>query len=432
MAYGRRRKLQSKGVKRPASYSLSRVGKYARTAYSVARMARKSYTKVRKWLKPKRTSTFNSGYSITNMKAKNTAKRSMRHRRTRKRDLAAALASRVSVNYTRINEIEVGRGALLLPNIGFANSTQDLNYVPLHIFSLDKRPLLSNSTTARIGWQLYHDTALPGGQQMYKFTSSFWSKNVQDGDVADNPDYVLGASNIASLWTDRADEAGTTASIWNKAKWYQKRVHVEMVMYGQTNADTLYRVDIVKLDPRFAQAFNTVNETDDVFVAAGQQVTDEWNSFWHSIVAPYTQNPLHKPQRQKGAIKIVKSFKFKIPEQSADFDRIPCVKTKFTIPMDRVVNYAWRKGVDFDGQITNPVDPEDVTIMNFQKSDNNPNGAQFSRGLLHPAASYFMIVRATNTDRGANLASFPTTVAVNRGQDPTYDIKMRSEYLVDI
>lgn len=413
-------------MKRKGGALAPKIAKYARTAYAVGRAAYKSYTKVRRVLKAKRKAPqFNTGYSITNMSARNTARRKMRHRRLRNRDFAKALAHRVSFNFQKINEIETGRGALLLPNIGFQNATQDENYVPLHIYALDRRQVNASDTVSNMIMQLRHYATVSNGDQAYQFVPQTWQKTVKDGDVANSDAYAF-VSGQAQFW---CNSSLTSAQAFTKTRWYQKSVDVEMVMYGQTNQDTLYRVDIVRLDPRFAIVFSEdFADTADV-QPIDDEVRREWNSFWHSMVAPYTQNPLHKPIRNKAAIKIVKSYKFKIPEQSADFDRIPCVKTKFSIPMDRVCDYAWKKGVT-GTNITNPVDPEDDTIMNNQTSDTYNDG-QTNNGYIHPAARYFMIVRATNNDRGANLASFPSTFNVARGQDPTYDIKIRSKYLVD-
>lgn len=344
----------------------------------------------------------------------------MRHPRLRGKDFARTMACRVSVNHYRINEIETGRGAVLLPNIGWANAVSDDNYVPLHIYSLDKR-LTDATDFSVLGWQCYHARDIAANTERYDFTPNMWYKSIKDGDVANNDNYVSGSCS-SSLW-----QSDQTAALRmsEKNKWYQKRAMVELVMYGQTNADTLYRVDVVRLDPRHSALFSSSG-----VITPPATTSTEWSTLWHSLVAPYTQNPLHKPAKAKGALTIVKSYKFKIPEQSADFDRIPCVKTKINIPLDRVLNYRWKIGVDGTTS-TNLIDPEDDTIMNDEKADNSDT-AQQDNNFPAPEYRYFLMIRASNTDRGANLGAFPSTFAVARGQDPTYDIKMRLEYLVDI
>jgi len=428
---GGRRRLQAKLTKRPASDMLPRIAKYARTAYNVGRAVHKSYTKIREYKRARRPAPkFNTGYTITNMKARNTAKRSMRHRRISGRDIAKALMARVSYNNYRINEIETGLGAVLIPNTAYGTGgsgsppvyTRVINYVPLQMYTLDTTNVDGNLLSPS-AWQLYYDKdTVPNPDQCrYLFENKLFLRSSNDGEATDTPSYNYSVCP-ATQWNDD-QEAFLTGT--NRRKWYQKRINVEMVMYGQTNQDTLYRVDVVQFDPRIAESFSRAPD----FPAAQSTHLNEWNQLWHSLVAPYTQNPMHKPARQKGLIKIVKSYKFKIPEQSADFDRVPCVKTKFTLPMNRVINRYWKRGATTEGQAQD--DPEDAAIMNNPLADQF-NLAETDGGFIDPKYRYFLMVRATNNDRGTIANGFQPSLTRTSGQDPTYDIKIRSEYLVDV
>lgn len=393
------------GMKRPASRSRTRV-------------------RVKPRLRKPSGGRFNSGYNLVNMKARNTARRSMRHKRVRRTIVPAALMARCSLNYVQRNEIELSRGRVLLPNMSITTLANTPDALPLHVYELDMTPL-SGTSVANI-MQLYR---LPGTGAFY-FGRSQFVKNAFDGETSTTEDYVLNSSAVSSLWKDCPEDPTT------KRKWYQKRVTCEMLLYGQNNQDTLYRIDIVRMDPRFAAKMGTTAPQGDS--GAGTEpdsvVLEEWNQFWYSLVAPYTQNPTYKPRRVSNAMKVVKSFKYKIPEQSADYDRQNCVKTKFTLPMNRIVNRYWKKGagslVSFSDSTTNP---EDAVLLNNQTVDDFSN-AESENGRIVPGARYYMIVRATNTDKrnntGAAVSNYP--IAVTPGQDPTYDIQLRSEYLVDL
>lgn len=428
--YGGKSSVQSKGRKRRASAPLSRPSK--RMRLSLSSPPRRSRTRT-KTGKRSRTPApkFNTGYTITNMKARNTAKRSMRHRRVSGRDIAKALMARVSYNNYRINEIETGLGAVLLPNYcygtggTFPASTFTQNYCPLHIYTLDTTSVTSGVSTAPSAWQLYHvkDTAAEPDASYYAFENKLYLRNTNEGpnETSTTPAYVYGACN-STQWENDADvvTVGT-----KKRKWFQKNVSCEMVMYGQTNQDTLYRVDVIQMDARFAEAFSRST----VFPSAQITHLNEWNQFWHSLVAPYTQNPMHKPMRQMSNIKIVKSFKFKIPEQSADFDRVPCVKTRFNVSLNRVIDRFWKRGAESDAVLPN--DPENAAQMNDPTADSYKI-AEADQGFVDPKKRYFLMVRATNNDRGALINGFQSSLTRTSGQDPTYDIKLRSQYLVDI
>lgn len=424
---GSRRRLLSKGLKRPAPYSLSRIGKYARTAFSFARAGHKTYTKVKRLFKRKQPSPqFNAGYTITHMKAQNRAKRRRTKTPMNGAALQKALMAKVSYNLVRINEIEVGRGAMLLPNLRWSNATQYENILPLHVYSLDRR----GDTTSDIDifHQLFYRRETTPATEGYSFTSQGWQKDVADGELTNSDNYTYGA-RPASFWTDDAE-----AKIHERRKWYQKRITCELVMYGQSNQDTLYRVDVVRMDERASALFSRVRASSAERIdGVGTVVGPEWHAFWHSMVAPYVQNPLHKPERVQNFVKILKSYTFKIPEQSADFDRVPSVKTKFTVPLNRIVDYQWKRGQD--SGVTNPFDPEDAAINTLARSDSHGSG-QADNGYIAPKYRTFLVIRATNNDSrpvGATPgATFPSIVGVARGEDPTYDIKLRSEYLVDV
>lgn len=382
--------------------------------------------------KQKKNQMFNSGYNLVKRKARNSAKRRMRHKKVRKSMAPLALMSRVSMNWFQRNEMELNRGRTLLPNlynrleVGAPAGTDQLQYLPLHIYSLD-RTCLPTETTKPIFWHLQYARNGYGTvaqKNMYTVANAVYLKNNFDGETgaADN-EYNVSTTAVASQWKDFNEDPTS------KRKLYQKGVKVELMMYGQNNQDTLYRVDVVRFDQRYADAISKTQNP-----SVGTAFGDEWNQFWHSMIAPYTQNPTYKPRRVGRVLTIVKSYKFKIPEQSADYDRQNCVRTKFYIPLNRIINRYWKKGgsrpADTGVGDDNELDPEAAANLQDQSND-DWNQWEADGGDIHPGARYFLIIRATNTDVRLTDVGL-SSLNVTPGQDPTYDISLRSEYLVDM
>lgn len=414
-----RSRSRSRGVKRSASGTYR--NSFGRLALRLARSRSRSRTSTAVRRRGAPVASFNSGYNLVNMRARNTAKRRMRHRRVRKSVLPTALMSRVSTNLVCRNEIEISRGRILLPN-AVDNAVTTRKYLPLQLYELDLTPLSGASSIGGM-WQCQWDSSNNGTNigPGYAFNNAFWLKSVIDGETTNTDSYgptVVGYG----VWKDTPEDVTT------KRKWYQTKMDVEMLMYGQSNQDTLFRIDIVRFDTRIGQLFDgqtsTVGAPLYSATASNFMSVEEWNKFWHSLIAPYTQNPTFKPRKVGNLMTIVKSFKYKIPEQNAEYDRQNCAKTKFSIPFNRIINRFWKKGAD--GSI---FDPEDPSFMNDVYLDDY-NTLESENGRIDPKYKYFMMVRATNTDNRAMGVS--NVISVTPGQDATYDMDIKVKYLVDM
>lgn len=420
------------------SYMKGRGGKRIRRSRS-RRVVRRRRVVLHPLGKRRSTSAgFNEGYSMLNKRAVNSARRKMRHKRIRRKEISLALMARVSMNFNAINEIEAGRGRLALCSSKFTYDPPDpvtgvrsTHTLPCHLFRLDNTPLsISTVSTASTLVYTTDNTSTSATPAQYRFVNGIYCRANGDGE-AGSAAYNWNTTDAvtSNLWRDTSEDPTV------KRKWYQKSVEAEFVMYGQTNQDTLFRIDIVRMDGRYARYMDGQD-------AVPADVLPEWNAFWHSVIAPYTQNPAHKPRRVGNHMKIVKSFKFKMPEQSADFERASCVKTKVKLPLNRIINRYWRKGAS--GNVTTDdgkFDPENIgpmDINSFGETADSFDSLEADSGFINPNQRYYMLVRATNTDMqeyattNTSNPTVPSAENVNLGEDPTYDIKLRSTYLVDL
>lgn len=376
-------------------------------------------------------SSFNSGYSIVNRKARNSVKRKRTFKKSLKSSLISMTTTPWSYNLVYRNEMELGRGRVLLPNGIFSDGSASSNIAcPLILIDLDRynNSQASGASNARPGmYTLYYNNT----DGRYEFLSEVWVKTQADGEATANNEY----GPVQARATQWIKDYGSALSSVDKV--YQKRLEMDLVMYGQTDTDTLYRVDYVSLDQDLATVIgdyqgNHEASTDTDFSiyptigAQPQPITNtstykRWNALWHSMVAPYMQNPTYKPEKDRSVIKFLKSYKFKIPEQSGDFDRVPCVKTKIKIPVGRVINKQWIRGQESP---VNVIDPESATVLNDAAQDDLSGTGYHSYGALHPKVSRYLIIRATNNDKRIGTVG-GDVITVEKGQDPTFDINLR-------
>lgn len=370
------------------------------------------------------TNAFNAGYYIVNRKARNSKRRrryskklkvrSMKRNKARLAGISGKLLSRMWKKVVLLNEMENNRGKLGLVNDVNASGR---HFLPCHIFDItavDNRYVgLTSGYTDGLGLNVVFDTTASANSKMYS-TDLLPIKLNSDGETASN---LYGFSN--PNWVTVSD---TNNDLSNTTKLYHRDVKIELMMYGQKDQDTLYRVDVVMFDPKWVEMlYTTEGDTPPQTHAAD---TRDWNQFWHALISPYTQNPLVKKPRGK-YMKILKSYKFKIPEQSGDYEQQPCVKTKINIPMNRVRNLHWHTGVGSQSAAT--MDPEDPAGF-FPDDDTDANS--FGQGRIHPRSRVFLMIRATNTTKG----SIPSdgTYGITKGEQPTYDMTINSRFYVNV
>lgn len=374
----------------------------------------------------RQNNSYNSGYTIHNRKAVNTKRRrryrtrNMRIRRAvvRKRQLsgiAGKLLEKVYKRYVNMNEIEVERGRVCLPNCQLFG-VGSFTYLPLQLIELNN----VDHNAANICRQLYYvsadDTGITNDPQYY-FSSAVLAKQDADGESGK-------ASNSYSFGS-YLDSCVSTNGAPNQMRWYHKKTTVDLLMYGQTDQDTLFRIDIVKFDPSIVEWIDTAIEANTDVNNGTSTRSGEWKQLWHSLIMPYVQNPLAKRPRPSKLMKILKTYKFKIPEQSKDFDRVQSVKTRITVPFNRIVDRYWRRKMQDDAYTAN-VNPESESNMN--KDDfNNFDFAQYGNGRVRPKDRVYMMIRATNNDN--RTGSEVGIIDVDKGADPTYDINLVSSFV---
>lgn len=435
-----------------AGYSAYKTAKSLKRTYDAYRStARSRPVKRRRYTAPPSTSTFNSGYTIVSKKARNVKRKYTRRMKRKMRKIkkkvssVAAKITRASVEklYKRLvlmNEMELGRGRVLMPNLltstsgyGFVN-----NFLPLQLIDItDVDHSVSNPW-----YQLYYTTAesVPGGTfPNYFFNNNIWCKLSGDGETANNDTTDPGSSNASdaylygtqSFGLSSTDPLGNTYQ--DTRKWHQNSVKVDLMLYGQSNQDTMYRFDVVRFDPRIADLIHQQFNRDSVETGAGPESTgfyqvtaEEWKTFWQSLVFPYVSNPLVKRPRPRRFMKILKTYKFKIPEQSSEFNRIPSVKTSFTIPINKVWSRYWHTAHLSNVSTTVDGDPENSAALNDTDYSMHK---RWGSGKVHPKYRTYLMIRATNTDRrSVDSLEATNSIRVVKGQDPTYDINLSTSF----
>jgi len=398
---------------------------------------------------------FNAGYTIVNRKAVNSKRRKSkgksRFSRVRKQkkvkkqaNIAGKLLRKIQKRIIALNEIETGRGSILLPNL--KQSGPDVlnskDWYPLQLIDISQ--VDTRQDRDRI-YSLHrwndiaaHDRLLTSKNYQFEFSQGVYRKAQPDGEISTS---IYNVSNLRdSTITDGV--ASDTATEGEVRRWYQHDVNIDLMMYGQSNQDTLYRLDVVMFDPWVCDLidglrgngrdtlFNSdIGAVSPVYQNIGVGVHErgvEWNNLWHGLVAPYTQNPMIRRPATKH-MKILKTYQFKIPEQSNQFDRQPCVKTKIKIAMSRVRDRYWRS---VTRTANTQVDPENADTLNLRayddKTDTDLLSKGFGNGFLNPKQRVFFMIRCTNNDQ--RVTSNFENIGVDPGNDPTYDINMRTSF----
>lgn len=364
-----------------------------------------------------------TGMSIHNARARNVKRRRGRRmiriarRRISRKNISVAgkLMEKTSFRMALVDEMELERGRVLLPNIMQAAGLASYNHLPLQL--IDLSPLQDNKVIIR---NLCHDrNNTIGGinDPQYFFTPDIFFKSDTDGEGTNASDYIQ--FGLASQ--GRMISTGPTPLTDNTRKVYQGKVKVDLMLYGQDNIDTLYRIDIVRFSPDMVRWIDTVT-AGATAPPASTMNSGQWKQFWHALTAPYISSPLAKLSRDSKLMKIIKTYKFKIPEQSADFDRVQVVKTRITHNINRVLNRYW-KAPAASTDFTTQVEPDAATNLELQDQYTTE---KWGDGWPHPLSRTFMMIRATNPNRQLNTLgeAYPVT----KGKDPTYDINFRTEF----
>lgn len=363
--------------------------------------------------KEKGSGQFNSGYHIVSRRAKSRirGKRLANRRRNNASTLAKLNTRPFSFNINLCNEIENSRGRILIPN-----TTPALNnkFLPLILIDLDRLPNNNVSLSDPNIYPAPQMYTLRYSTGNYAFSKGAYIKNVAEGETPDNVYTYSDANTASSLWspTQTSVPAGSADVV------YQKRLEMDLLMYGQNNQDTMFRIDVVRIDPQIMPDWDAMGVK---AMKKYEPTSTEWNTLWHSLIASYTQNPLYKPKKTPW-IKFVKSYSFRMPEQSADFDQQNCVKTHIRVPLNRIINKLYKSGAPHH-------DPEDAAILN-NATDDSYNGTQSNAyGDINPKHKLFVMIRATNTDNRPTYGDTFEKIDVTPGQDPTFDLRMRLKYV---
>lgn len=436
-------RLKRKAPFDPVGMAMAGVGAFR--AFKRARRFARSFTRTVR--RKKDYNGFNSGYSIVNRKAVNTKRRLRRSRKFRKRramrqkrnrmTVAAQLTEHFFKRTIAMNEQELSAGAIALANAYVLNPTSasyNWKYLPLHLYDITDVSTHDNQTgLTNCCQQLVWNYANITGGMQYQVLDSVPRIQTSDGDGVNPRKYTLNSTIMTSNAGPNVESTRQPIA----RKWYYHGCKVDLMMYGQTNQDTLYRVDVVRFHPKMIDWMNAVGKGD-ALVDPTAVIEDsysgptkaDWKQFWHSLIAPYTQNPMIRRVRGK-FMKIVKSYKFKIPEQSGDFDRQPCVKTKIYIPFNKVLNRYWHKGTHNTNQSTDPEHSGTLNVADYDGyyGSGTVNG-NYGGGKIDPKWRTFLMIRATNTDLKQSVEEITGSpvMEIQPGGDPTYDIKIESKF----
>ena len=358
------------------------------------------------------TSGYNNGYHIKNVRARNVKRRrkyskkrrirSLRRNKIRNAGIAGKLMSRAYRKLFCLNEIENDRGRVALLNN--KNPITNIQYCPINLFDISYVGTddFATNTKDDVAFQIRYDDA---ATVKYRAYNNLILKENPYGESSGNTYKLLTAN---SYFTKNSVESA------DKRKFYQHNVHVDLLMYGKKDHDTMYRVDVVQFEPAMIDMWRSGSTSSEINAS-------EYNQFWYSLLAPYMMNPLVKRARGK-FMKVLKTYKFKIPEGSNDYDQQPMVKTKLKIPINRIRDRYWRKDYPPESGVANPVDPEDIAIANV--GDQDAAGISYGDGFLHPKKRTFLMIRCTNTKQNSDDLSDGFQLAV--GEEPTYDIQIRT------
>lgn len=390
-----------------------------------------------KWSAPK--PVMFSGFTAKNVKVRSKILRRSKKRRYKKKkgnlmpnkkQLMNMTMRNFSLNLFKVNEIEVNRGAIALPNT-YVFGQPNVLRLPLLLMDLDTtfnaNPTSVNPTFHQL--TLFKVSAtLPTNRKAYAFNPYVYTPSTNDGESV-SINYTL-QSESASLWGELP-----TNPI---PKYYQKGYKLDFVFYGQNTIDTLFRVDIVRMPRLFADAIqrkqvDIAQYLPDHYLPTNANNNPEdadrdgWNKAWHSLIMPYVASPLATVGKQS-EIKIIRSHFFKVPEKDTTHDRQNSIKTSIWIPTKRVINRKWRQvgGGGFSSSDYVNIDPEDPTGLNAENVNDENEFQYHTYGAIDSNYTNFLMIRATNPNQISETAS--NSVTVNVGAMPTFDCKIKVMY----
>lgn len=383
---------------------------------------------------------FGKGFYLVNRRATNVKRRYRKSKRSRivrlKRrkvkmagvagKLLAKMWKRMVYLTERANGVGIqSRGSVAMPNIIYDNAGIDnsrWHFMPLIMFDITN---VNTGTTAHnVAHQLVvnRSPGAPSDGMQFRFLESGYIKNSADGEVlSDTYSYTAFKADNAfsSLDNSRYDQA---------EKVYQHGSVADLLLYGQKGIDTHYRIDVVQFDPKFVEWLSnpgSATADPDVQDKSHAPSFGDWRQFWHSMLSPYTQNPLVKRYRGK-FMKVLKSYKFDIPEQSNDYEQIPCVKTRIRIPMNRVRDRIWHRGTDTDLTTTDPERHQNLNSDNYDSV--SPANQVTPINVIRPKDRVYLMIRANSVNQVTDISTLTTEIPA--GNCPTFDISLRSTFTV--
>lgn len=424
---------------------------------------------------------FNNGVGFVNVRSRRSRRVAGRRRRNMRKAAKKAVLTRMvlghtlpiltnswSTNYRHILPMGANAGALALVNAG---SNQDVNVLPMHIYELVRLPQASTTLSYHLPRTLIQSKAVNDvGQYNYAWVPGLPHYNQIKGTTEDAPEvsstrdfggeYQVCVNNsYASMVTggvvvnrigqntyslgENWSKDDTEAQICANRFHLLKDVDISLQMYGSNRHDTLFRIDLVQFTDDRLQPMSATNTQ--VFGSTSGEVINsrpEFNSLMAGLMNPYVDNPMTRIQHPRRGFKILRSWKYKLPEQdNSSWERLPCMSTKINIPFGQLMTSVYR-ATEYEKDL------ESFDMNGAQNTMGISGVNQFDgQGRPHPRRRYFLLVRATSPH---NLAmstseepSVPLSVRMRRKDDgdtstsdtaygyicPTYNIDMRIRYV---
>lgn len=251
-----------------------------------------------------------------------------------------------------------------------------------------------------------------------------------------------------------------------KEKAYLKDIFVKLEMFGQQSIDTIFRVDLVKFNfddyhPGYYTGLSAGTEwldylgkwhADHPKTNPEQQRRDYW---WHraheEMARRYMAHPgekiINNNVDRLYPFRILKTWKYKLPEQDGDSEQLRSVVANLNIPVNKMIKYSAQST-----SLPDLGDPSSIvqrgtyitnthwgTTLNDEATDGNNQDyvfnnepAYFAYGSAaccraRPSDRLYLMIRATNYKTGSTTSTAPT---YTKGAAPTFNFTMSKSFLV--
>lgn len=344
---------------------------------------------------------------------------------------SSMLYTKWSQNYESVAEIGCDMGALMVPNlknIPASPTTDQLTWHPVMITELSKLLVgtfygqaLSGSSLDDLGW---FNLVSKNSSGTFGWDPRVWRASNREDDSTSVSAFTLGKER-ARLWHDvpSSQPVSTIAGkIGDQIRHYHDEFSMKIQMIGTKKYDTMFRIDLVSFVEDFAIPSTADYKNGVTTYMSGDENIVKFGAWANALSVGYVANPIFA---KKGPVvtRIIKSWKFHLPEASGDQQMVPSVTTTIRVPFKKVCSSYIRAPSSNTTDQTESI--ANTTAGTETVADTASPSIIDEYGRINNRSRVFLMIRATNPQRLEVNQSYTPSGAEN---PPSFNIMATNRF----